>query len=122
MRKALLIFILAGLITAPLVARPIDPVDPMLEIKHQQPYMVKNVGLDRDLNYSSEDNSMETGMRGEPGRDRYDDIEPIGDVAIGDDFLSGFTWYDYQANGTIAPPDWTGIPVPRRSLSRQCAP
>ncbi len=101
MRKALLFLLLTGLLSAPLFARPADPVNPVLDVRIQDPNAVRNIGPDTDIIHSSTTEPLDQGAANTIGRDEADDIEPIGNVAIGDDFLIGYTWYDYQANGSL---------------------
>ncbi len=101
MRKALLFLIITGLLSTPLFARSADPVNTVLDVRIHAPGAVRIIGPDTDVIHNSPTEPFDHDAVNTIGRDEADDIESIGDVAIGDDFLIGYTWYDYQANGSL---------------------
>ncbi len=94
LQKALLILLSAGLIGGPLFAAPARSIDPAATVQAIDPGATKLVGSDSG---SGTDSAPDLA----PRRDDADDIEPFDDVPYGERFLIGYTYYDYQHNGSI---------------------
>ncbi len=94
LRKVFLFSLLTCLLVGSLYARPVDTVAPMYDYKIYNLEATKVVGAEPGIAGNSK-------RDGEVNRDEADEIEPRGEVYIGDDFLIGYTWYDYQHNGSI---------------------
>ncbi|NQU05189.1 MAG: hypothetical protein HQ568_03780, partial [Calditrichaeota bacterium] len=94
--KTLIIILLVGLIAGPLMARPAGVERLDNEATRFNPAPVKAIALEmEEVNGSYQaDRNNDAPRRDEP-------IEPEGNVAVGDDFVVGYTYYDYQHNGSI---------------------
>jgi hypothetical protein len=96
-QKAFIIILLLGLVAGPLMARPAGVEQLNSEATRFNPIPVKAIAPEMEAVNSSNqaDRKVDTPRRDEP-------IEPLGNVAIGDDFIVGYTYYDYQHNGSNA--------------------
>ncbi|NQT33589.1 DUF3416 domain-containing protein [bacterium] len=92
--KVFLFSLLTCLLVGSLYARSGDTVDPQFDYKVYNLEATKVFGAEPGI-------ASNSNRGGEVNRDEADEIEPRGEVEIGDDFLIGYTWYDYQHNGSI---------------------
>ncbi|MCF7811329.1 hypothetical protein K9N50_10130, partial [bacterium] len=96
-QKALIIILLIGLVAGPLMAHPKGVERLNSDATQFNPTPVKAIAPEMEKGNGSFKAENNDNL---PRRD--DPIEPEGNVTIGDDFLIGYTWYDYQHNGSIA--------------------
>ncbi|MDP8239009.1 MAG: T9SS type A sorting domain-containing protein [Candidatus Hatepunaea meridiana] len=102
-RKVLLMLLMALFIVGPLFARPANKVDPLHDVRVHDLKTLKNIGPDfKNVINANSDRTFDGTLDRKPERDDADAIEAEGNVEIGDDFLIGYTWYDYQHNGSIS--------------------
>lgn len=92
-QKSLLILLVLGLMVGPLQARPAHRELPVTDVTVLDSRPVKAITPDMEITAPSVNTNP-------IGRDEADQIEPLGNVGIGDDFHIGYTWYDYQHNGS----------------------